>query len=137
MPGLQDTRRGILQTHINRCTSNVNLPPRLRGDDTEFYLPLHSFATSASSATTVLRIAEGVREKRGAGAGCTTPSTSTKILRSAMCGCFGASDSDSTGAKQTSVPSMIAHHSARGLDLNTAFIFSFIAGQFLASIWPS
>src|SRR3979411_609771 len=23
MPGLQDTRRGILQTQINRCTSNV------------------------------------------------------------------------------------------------------------------
>ena len=24
MPGLQDTSRGILQTQINRCTSNVN-----------------------------------------------------------------------------------------------------------------
>jgi len=31
-------------------------------------------------------IAEGVRENRGAGAGCTTPSCVTKILRSAMCG---------------------------------------------------
>src|SRR6266404_303552 len=91
----------------------------------------HSFTTAPSSAATVLRIADGVREKRGAGAGCTTPSTSTKILRSAMCGCCGASDSDSTGAKQTSVPSMIAHHSARVFVLNTAVIFAFIAGQFL------
>src|SRR5476651_1203459 len=80
------------------------------------YLPFpHSFATAPSSAATVFLIAEGVREKRGAGAGCTTPSWLTKILRSAMCGCCGASDSDSTGAKQTSVPSMIAHHSARVL----------------------
>src|ERR1035437_4350682 len=33
MPGLQDTRRGILQTQINRCTSNVTPSPRVRGDD--------------------------------------------------------------------------------------------------------
>jgi hypothetical protein len=33
MPGLQDTRRGILQTQINRCTSNVTLSTRLRGYD--------------------------------------------------------------------------------------------------------
>src|ERR1700712_1661512 len=108
--------------------------PRLRGDDLEIYRFVHSFATAPSSAATVLRIADGVREKRGAGAGWVMPSTSTKILRSAMCGCFGASDSDSTGAKQTSVPSMIAHHSARVLLLNTSAIFSFIAGQFFASI---
>ena len=30
-----------------------------------------------------------------------------------LCGCCGASASDSTGAKQTSVPSMISHHSSR------------------------
>src|SRR5258708_4494854 len=35
MPGLQDTRRGILQTQINRCTSNVTPSPRVRGDDVE------------------------------------------------------------------------------------------------------
>src|SRR6476660_4673939 len=33
MPGLQDTRRGILQTQINRCTSNVTPSTRLRGYD--------------------------------------------------------------------------------------------------------
>src|ERR1700674_3975117 len=33
MSGLQDARRGILQTQINRCTSNVNPSPRFRGDD--------------------------------------------------------------------------------------------------------
>ena len=35
------------------------------------------------------RIADGVREKRGAGAGCVTPWRSTKTLRATMCGCFG------------------------------------------------
>ena len=33
MPGLQDTRRGILQTQINRCTSNVTSSPCFRRDD--------------------------------------------------------------------------------------------------------
>src|ERR1700689_4963412 len=33
MSGLQHTRRGILQTQINRCTSNVTPSPRIRGDD--------------------------------------------------------------------------------------------------------
>ena len=35
MPGLQDTRRGILQTQINRCTSNVTPPPACAGMTTE------------------------------------------------------------------------------------------------------
>ena len=39
-----------------------------------------------------------VRLKRGAGAGCVTPSTSTKVLRSTLWGCCGASLKDSTGA---------------------------------------
>src|ERR1017187_4128877 len=33
MPGLQDTSRGILQTQINRCTSNVTPSPCFRRDD--------------------------------------------------------------------------------------------------------
>src|SRR6478609_11938294 len=33
MPGLQDTRRGILQTQINRCTSNVTPSPYSAGYD--------------------------------------------------------------------------------------------------------
>ena len=39
-----------------------------------------------------------VREKRGAGAGCTTPSTSTKVRRYRFCACSGASERLSTGA---------------------------------------
>ena len=38
---------------------------------------------------------------------------------STLCGCCGASPSDSTGAKQTSVPSMISHHSSRVLVLKS------------------
>src|SRR4029453_10620602 len=64
----------------------------------------------------------GVFEKRGAGAGCTTPLSSTKVPRSALCGWFGASDSESTGAKHTSVCSMISHHSSRVLVLKIAAI---------------
>jgi hypothetical protein len=39
-----------------------------------------------------------VRLKRGAGAGCVTPSISMKVPRAALCGCFGASANESTGA---------------------------------------
>src|SRR5260370_15455059 len=38
MPGLQDTRRGILQTQINRCTSNVTPPPCFRRGDDELVI---------------------------------------------------------------------------------------------------
>ena len=58
-------------------------------------------------------MAASVRLKRGDGAGCMMPSTSTKVLRALLCGCSGASKIDSTGAKQTSVPSMISRHSSR------------------------
>ena len=54
-----------------------------------------------------------VRLKRGAGAGWTTPSTSTNVSRARLWGWAGASASESTGAKQTSLPSMISHHSSR------------------------
>ena len=84
------------------------------------------------SALSGSRIADGVREKRGAGAGCVTPSTSTKVLRATLCGWLGASARLSTGAKQTSVPSMIAHHSSRVLVLITAASLAFSAGQAVA-----
>ena len=48
----------------------------------------------------------------GAGAGWITPSNSTKVFRATLCACLGASSRSSTGAKQTSVASMISHHSA-------------------------
>ena len=54
-----------------------------------------------------------MRLKRGAGAGWTTPSTSTKVSRARLWGWAGASPSESTGAKHTSLPSMISHHSSR------------------------
>src|ERR1035437_2135992 len=38
MPGLQDTRRGILQTQINRCTSNVTPSPCFRRDDNSYVI---------------------------------------------------------------------------------------------------
>ena len=38
-----------------------------------------------------------VRLKRGAGPGCTMPATSTNVPRCWLCGCSGASVSDSTG----------------------------------------
>src|SRR5712671_181397 len=64
------------------------------------YLPaFHAFAISPISAATGSRIADGVREKRGAGAGWVTPWRSTKIFRAAMCGCFGASAMVRMGAK--------------------------------------
>ncbi len=105
---------------------------------TRDYLPaFHSFVNSPISAVSASRIADGVREKRGAGAGWVTPWRSTKIFRAAMCGCFGASAMVRTGAKQMSVPSMILHQSSRVLLLNTFASFSFSAGQALRSIWAS
>ena len=56
-------------------------------------------------------MAEGVRLKRGAGAGCTRPSTSTKVARAWLCGCRWASHGERTGTAQASVPSKIAVHS--------------------------
>src|SRR5690606_2667886 len=53
--------------------------------------------------------APGVRLNRGAGAGWTTPSTSTKVPRWRLCGCATASSGSSTGATQASVPSKRAH----------------------------
>src|SRR4051794_4793076 len=84
-----------------------------------------AFVTAPISATSGSRTADGVREKRGAGAGCLTPWRSRKTLRATMCGCSVASDMVSTGAKQMSVPSMILHKSSRVLLLNTVFSFSF------------
>src|SRR4029453_12843378 len=52
----------------------------------------------------------GVRENRGAGAGCRTPSCSTKTPRASRCGCDAPSGS--TGATQASVPSKRAVRSA-------------------------
>ena len=89
----------------------------------------HAAVTSPISATSGSRIADGVRENRGAGAGWVTPCRSTNTFRAAMCGCFGASAMVRIGAKQMSVPSMILHQSSRVLLLNTFVNLSFYAGQ--------
>ena len=59
-------------------------------------------------------IAPGVRENRGATAGCTTPKCSSNVLRAFMWWCFGASAMLNTGAKHASVPSSSCAHSSRG-----------------------
>ena len=56
-----------------------------------------------------------VRLNRGAGAGWVTPPCSTKVPRSTLWGWAAASLIVRTGAKQTSVCSMISHHSSRVL----------------------
>ena len=81
--------------------------------------------------------ADGVREKRGAGAGCTTPCTVTKVPRAWLCTCCGASSKSSTGAKHASVPSSSAHHSSRVRVRNTSASRSFIMGQPERSICPA
>ncbi len=60
-------------------------------------------------------ISPGVREKRGAGAGWLNPFSSTIVPLATMCGWLLASLIGSTGAKHTSVPSRISHHSSRVL----------------------
>src|SRR6476469_3221306 len=109
-----------------------------RGMNRKGYLPpRHSVVRLAISAVAGSRIAEGVREKRGAGAGWVTPWRLTKVFRAAMCGCCGASAMVRTGAKHTSLPSMILHHSSRVFALKTSVSFCLSAGQALRSIWAS
>src|SRR5881398_1502147 len=113
--------------------------PGVRRDDEKgvYYLSFHSLVRLAISAVTASRIADGVREKRGAGAGWVTPWRLTKIFRAAMCGCSGASLMVRTGAKQTSVPSMILHHSSRVFVLNTSTSLCLSEGHALRSICAS
>src|SRR5437763_10730030 len=114
----------------------VAMGPGVRRDDEKgvYYLSCHSLVRLAISAVTASRIADGVREKRGAGAGWVTPWRLTKIFRAAMCGCCGASDMVKTGAKWTSVPSMISHRCSRVLVVNPSTSFCFSAGHALQSI---
>src|SRR4051812_15221081 len=98
--------------------------PRVRGDDSEFwgagvansfrpepraasdqrdlsvgaYRPaFQAFTSVPISTTSGSRMVDGVREKRGAGAGCVTPWRSMNTPRAAMWACLGASDIVSTG----------------------------------------
>src|SRR4051812_5687555 len=100
----------------------------------EAFHEAQAFTASPSPTVTGGRATDGVRENRGAGAGWVAPSCWMNTSRATMCGCFVASDIVSTGAKQTSVPSMIADHSSRLLVLNPAVSLSLSAGQFAASM---
>ena len=71
----------------------------------------------------------GAGSTASAGAGCFTPPTSTNALRCTLCGCTYASLIGSTGAKQTSVPSMIAHHSSRVFARNFCSKHALMAGH--------
>jgi hypothetical protein len=74
-----------------------------------------------------------VREKRGAGAGCSTRLTLTKALRARLCGWRGASDHDSTGAKQASEPSNTFTHSSRVFALKAAAKAALCSGHLARS----
>ena len=76
-----------------------------------------------------------VRLKRGAGAGCTMPSTSTKVPRAFRCGCSGASDQSQHGRHAgVGVLRSSAAHSSRGLGLESARrALAFAAGQLAGS----
>ena len=51
-----------------------------------YFFDRHSSSSSAISAVAGSRMAEGVRKKRGAGAGWVTPWRLTNVFRAAMCG---------------------------------------------------
>ena len=62
------------------------LAPQDDGGVCLYLVAFHSLVSAAISAFSGSRIAEGVREKRGAGAGWVMPWRVTKIFRAAMCG---------------------------------------------------
>ena len=64
-----------------------------------------SVASSVFQGLNACGVSGTLRLKRGAGAGCVTPSISTYVPRALRWGCSGASFKFNTGAKQDSVPS--------------------------------
>jgi hypothetical protein len=74
-----------------------------------------------------------VRLKRGAGPGWGIPATSTNVPRWTLWGWATASGMVRTGAKHTSVPSMISHHSSRVLVRKIPARRSFSAGHWARS----
>src|SRR5690606_34354550 len=81
------------------------------------------------------RTADGwVRENRGAGAPCTTPSTSRYTSRAMLCGSWGASSRDNTGAPHASTLSKTFVHSSRVRSAKRFAKASRITGQFARSV---
>jgi hypothetical protein len=77
----------------------------------------------------------GVRLKRGAGDGCTTPWFSKKVARATLCGWRAASPVRSTGPKQTSVFSSSVHQWALGSLRKMAASLAFRDGHAAGSRW--
>jgi hypothetical protein len=78
---------------------------------------------------------DGVVKKRGAGPGCTTPSTSTKLPRARCCARAGAAEKLRTGATQASLPSKIAPHASRLRVANADLKATRRRGQPLRTCW--
>ena len=70
-----------------------------------------------------------VLENLGAGAGCLIPATSIKVFLSTLCLLFKDSSRERTGAKQTSLPVKISHHSSLLFFLKRSLIMSFNNGN--------
>ena len=70
----------------------------------------------------------GVREKRGAGAACSTPSLSITVERALRCSLSAASVHVSTGVTHASVPAKISLHSSRVLLANRSVKILCICG---------
>src|ERR1019366_2303549 len=125
-------QRGIMaenaEPSLNGCEDSVqSAPAARRASMADGAKPQSDRAASLSApmAGGGAWIAPRVAEKRGAGAGWTTPSMVTKVSRAALCGWVAASFSPMTGPKQTSVPSISAVHSSRVLVLMTAASLDF------------
>ena len=77
-----------------------------------FPKPARLLASSGRAGAGPSPSSVGVRENRGAGAGCITPSCSRMVCRAARCGWSAASLSGVTGSTQASEPAKTAAHSA-------------------------
>src|SRR5665213_870543 len=92
IPGSRSARPGMTTVRVGKAKRAHHLGTmtsrwaRREGAFASPYVFFHSLVRSAISALAGSRIAEGVREKRGAGAGWVTPWRVTKILRAPLGG---------------------------------------------------
>src|SRR5690606_3112640 len=102
-PGAAALRRGADLGHLHQAVPQpVAVDPQVGLHHVRAYspagcrvaavMPHSASASSPPSPRTggLRRMPAGVREKRGAAAGCTTPSGATKVWRAAICVCCGA-----------------------------------------------
>lgn len=94
-----------------------------------------SFRTAARSVVSATGAADGVRLKRGAGAGCSSPFTSMYALRALLCSCSWASHGLSTGVTQASEFANTSAQCARVCFLNFEPMIPLSCAQPFGSIW--